>query len=77
MAAHNKLVVTAEGESHPVMRIGDTPVATRKLWSALPALAASAALGGARPGATVLAVTAAPGGGVYPVVAVQPYGRGP
>jgi uncharacterized membrane protein len=76
VAAHNKLVVTAEGESHPVMRIGDTPEATRKLWSALPALAASAPLGGARPGATVLAVTAAPGGGVYPVVAVQQYGRG-
>jgi hypothetical protein len=68
--------VTPEGESHPVMRIGDTPEATRKLWSALPALAASAPLGGARPGATVLAVTAAPGGGVYPVVAVQQYGRG-
>ncbi len=76
LAAHNKLVVTAEGESHPVMRIGETPEATRKLWSALPALAASAPLGAARPGATVLAVTAAPGGGVYPVVAVQQYGRG-
>ena len=42
MAAHNKLTVTAEGETHPVMRIGGTPDETRKMWSALPALAASA-----------------------------------
>jgi uncharacterized membrane protein len=76
MAAHNKVVVTAEGEHHPIMRIADTPEATRKLWQALPALAASAPLGGPRPGATVLAVTAAPGGGTYPVIAVQQYGRG-
>ena len=76
MAAHNKLTVTAEGETHPVMRIGATPEETRKLWSALPALAASAPLGGPRPGATVLAVTTAPGGGVFPVVAVQRYGQG-
>lgn len=76
VAAHNKLVVTAEGEHHPIMRIGDTPEDSRKRWSALPALAASAPLGGPRPGATVLAVTAAPGGGIYPVVAVQQYGRG-
>jgi uncharacterized membrane protein len=76
MAAHNKLTVTAEGESHPIMRIGGTPDETRKMWSALPALAASATLGGPRPGATVLALTTAPGGGVFPVVAVQRYGQG-
>src|SRR5262249_29630221 len=28
------------------------------------------------PGATVLALTTAPGGGTFPVVAIQPYGRG-
>jgi uncharacterized membrane protein len=76
VAAHNKVTVTAEGETHPVMRIGSTPEETRKKWSALPALAASAPLGGPRPGATVLAATTAPGGGVHPVVAVQRYGRG-
>ena len=58
------------------MRIGASAEETRKLWSALPALAASAPLGGPRPGATVLAVTTAPGGGVFPVVAVQRYGQG-
>ena len=33
-------------------------------------------LGGPRPGATILALTTAPGGGVFPVVAVQRYGQG-
>src|SRR5207237_8420610 len=49
---------------------------TRKEWAALPALAASAPLGNPRPGATILAVTTAPGGGVHPLVAVQRYGQG-
>jgi uncharacterized membrane protein len=74
--AHNKVTLTAEGETHPIMRIGSSADETRKMWSALPALAASAPLGGPRPGATILAVTTAPGGGVYPVVAVQRYGQG-
>src|SRR6185436_6688439 len=76
LPAHNKVTLTAEGEGHPIMRIGGTPDETRKLWAALPALAASAPLGGPRPGATILALTTAPGGGVYPVVAVQRYGQG-
>jgi len=73
---YNKLTLTAEGEAHPIMRLGATPADTRKEWAALPALASSAPLGGPRPGATVLAVTQAPGGGVHPVVAVQRYGQG-
>jgi uncharacterized membrane protein len=76
MPAHNKVVVTDEGEDHPIMRIGSSADETRKLWAALPPLAASAALGGPRPGATILALTTAPGGGVFPVVAVQRYGQG-
>lgn len=75
-AEHNKLALTPEGEAHPVMRIGDSPDETRKLWAALPPLAASAPLGGPRPGANVLAVTASAGGGLYPLVAVQRYGHG-
>lgn len=74
--AHNKLLLTAEGETHPIMRIGASGDETRTLWSALPALAASASLGGPRPGATILALTTASGGGVFPVVAVQRYGQG-
>ncbi len=76
MPAHNKLTLTAEGGAHPVMRIGGSPDETRRMWAALPALAASATLGGPRPGATILALTTAPGGGVFPVVAVQRYGQG-
>jgi hypothetical protein len=49
---------------------------TARLWSGLPALAATASLGGPRPGAEVLAVTTVPSGAVYPLVAVQRYGRG-
>jgi uncharacterized membrane protein len=73
---HNKITLTADGETHPIMRIGANAEETRKLWSALPALAASAMIGAPRPGATILALTTAPGGGVFPVVAVQPYGHG-
>lgn len=72
----NVLALTPDGETHPVMRIAATAAETRKRWSALPPLAASAALGGPRPGATVLAVTTAPSGALYPVIAVQRYGRG-
>ena len=76
LAGHNRMTLTQDGEVHPIMRIGGSADESRKLWSAMPALAASAAVGGPRPGATVLALTTAPGGGVFPVVAVQPYGRG-
>lgn len=76
LPAHNRLTLTPEGEAHPIMRIGGSPDETRKKWSALPALAASAPLGGPRPGAIILALTTAPGGGVFPVVAVQRYGQG-
>ncbi len=74
--AHNKVTLTGDGETHPIMRIGTTPADTRKLWAGLPALSASAPLGAPRPGATVLAVTSSPSGAVYPVVAVQRYGQG-
>jgi uncharacterized membrane protein len=75
-APQNRLVLTPEGESHPVMRIGSSSEATRKLWNSFPSLASSAAVGGPRPGATVLAVTSTPSGVVLPVVAVQRFGRG-
>ena len=72
----NKLTLTREGEMHPIMRIAASTDENRKLWAGLPALAASATLGGPRAGASVLAVTSAPGGGVFPAVAIQRYGRG-
>src|SRR5438045_4676254 len=75
-AVQNKVVVTPEGENHPIMRIAGSREDSLKQWAALPALAASAPLGGPRPGATVLAVTQAPGGAIFPVIAVQQYGQG-
>jgi uncharacterized membrane protein len=71
----NVVTVTPDGERHPVMRIGETAAEVRERWAALPALAASAPFGGPRPGASVLAVTAAPSG-VSPLVAVHRYGAG-
>jgi uncharacterized membrane protein len=75
-SAPNQLVVTADGETHPIMRLGASGDDTRAKWAALPALAASAPLGQARPGASVLAVVSSPDGGTFPIVAVQRYGRG-
>jgi len=74
--APNQLVVTPEGETHPIMRLGASGDDTRAKWAALPALAASAPLGQARPGASVLAVVSSPDGGVFPGVAIQRYGQG-
>ncbi|HEV3061879.1 MAG TPA: hypothetical protein VGY48_26760 [Vicinamibacterales bacterium] len=76
IATHNKMSLTSDGETHPIMRFGSSPDDTRQVWAKLPALAASAPLGAPRPGAKVLALTTAPGGGVFPVVAVQRYGQG-
>ena len=74
-APSSGLVLTAEGATHPIMRLGASGEETRRRWAALPPLASAAPLGGARPGAVVLAVTAA-GSAPFPVVAVQRYGRG-
>ena len=76
LPAQHRLALTPDGERHPIMRIAATMEDTRKAWAALPALASNAAVGGPRPGASVLAVTTVPGGAVVPVVAVQRYGQG-
>src|SRR5262249_57929020 len=44
---HNKITLTADGESHPMMRIGGKSARTRQLWGAVPALAAGAPGAGA------------------------------
>ena len=76
IGSHNKMSLTADGETHPIMRLGAGLDEIRDAWTKLPALAASAPLGGPRPGAKILAMTTAPGGAVLPVVAVQRYGQG-
>jgi uncharacterized membrane protein len=72
----NLVSLTTAGESHPVMQLGSTRDETRKKWDAAPALASVAPVGAARPGATVLALTAGAGGGSRALVAVQRYGDG-
>jgi uncharacterized membrane protein len=72
----NRVTLTAAGEAHPVMQLAPGGDETRKRWEALPALAATATLGAPRPGASVLAVTSAPGGAPRALVAVQRYGEG-
>jgi uncharacterized membrane protein len=70
-----QLSVTADGESHPIMRIGTTAEDTAKRWAAIPALANATALGAPRPGAQVLALVRTPDGS-RPLVAIQRYGQG-
>lgn len=70
------LMLTRDGELHPMMRLGLDREETVQRWLAVPPLAAIAMLGEPRPGAQVLAVTRTPDGGAYPLVAVQRYGRG-
>jgi uncharacterized membrane protein len=72
----NRVTLTEAGEAHPVMQLAPGAEETRKRWEALPALAATATLGAPRPGASVLAVTSAPGGAPRALVAVQRYGEG-
>jgi uncharacterized membrane protein len=72
----NRVSLTTAGEAHPIMQLAPLVEDTRKRWEAVPALASTAALGGPRPGASVLAVASGPGGAARAVVAVQRYGEG-
>jgi uncharacterized membrane protein len=74
-AGASGLALTAEGESHPIMRLGASGEETRRRWAALAPLAATAPLGSPRPGAIVLAAAPARGQ-MIPVIAVQRYGQG-
>jgi uncharacterized membrane protein len=70
------VVLSSDGERHPVMRLSPSPADTRERWASLPSLASMAPVGAPRPGASVLAFASGPGGVVRPLVAVQRYGRG-
>jgi uncharacterized membrane protein len=75
--AETRLAVslTADGQSHPVMRIGRGDEDLPQRWRAVPPLAGVAALGALRPGAQALALVQA-ADGPRPLVAVQRYGEG-
>ncbi len=72
----NRVVLTQDGETHPIMQLAPTPDDSRKRWQEVPALASIAPLGGPRPGASVLAMTSGPGGAPRALVAVQRFGEG-
>lgn len=72
----NRVTLTSAGELHPVMQLGATIEESRRRWEEVPALSATAALGGPRPGASVLAATAGSGGSPRALVAVQRFGEG-
>lgn len=73
--AANRVALTDSGGDHPVTQLGATLEESRKRWAGLPPLAGAAALGAARPGASILATTTA-GGASRPLIAVQRYGEG-
>jgi uncharacterized membrane protein len=72
----NKPALTLDGLLHPATRLAVLPDANRQKWSELPALASMAQVGGARPGAQVLAVALTAGGNPQPLIAAQRYGQG-
>jgi uncharacterized membrane protein len=72
----NRVTVTEVGAAHPVMQLGAGAANSRARWESVPALASTVHLGGPRPGASVLAVTAGPGGAPRALIAVQRFGEG-
>jgi hypothetical protein len=74
--AANRIGLTPDGRTHPILRLGATPEETAKRWAAAPPLASIALLGAPRPGARTLAVAGASGRGTRPVLVVQRFGEG-
>ncbi len=72
----HRVVLTADGEQHPVMRLDASVAGTRSRWEAAPTLGNLIPLGPPRPGATVLATTTGDEAAARPLIAVQRYGRG-
>jgi uncharacterized membrane protein len=72
----NRVTLTEAGLQHPIMQMAPDAGETRKRWDATPPLAAAAAAGTVRPGASVLATTGGAGGVSRALVAVQRYGEG-
>ncbi len=72
----NRATLTDAGQAHPVMQLAATPDDNARRWASLPSLASVTALGGPKPGASVLAVTGGPGGIPRALIAVQRFGEG-
>jgi uncharacterized membrane protein len=72
----NRVALTPAGEDHPIMQLGADPGGNDTRWAGVPTLASVSPLGGAKPGASVLAVTGGPGGAPRALIAVQRFGDG-
>ncbi|MGH9221602.1 MAG: hypothetical protein ACRD1W_20015, partial [Vicinamibacterales bacterium] len=72
----NSPALTVDGLLHPATRLAVSPEENRERWAQLPSLASVAQVGGARPGAQVLAVALTAGGNPQPLIAAQRYGQG-
>ena len=71
-----RIAPTADGETHPIMRLGGSVAATRSRWHAAPTLGNVIPLGSPRPGATVLATATGEDTSARPLVVIQRFGRG-
>ena len=72
----HRVNLTFDGERHRIMHLGNSIQSTRDRWLNAPPIAAVSVLGNPKPGASLLAFTLGSTGGVYPLIAVQRYGRG-
>jgi uncharacterized membrane protein len=72
----NSPALTVDGLLHPATRLAVLPEENRQRWAQLPSVASVAHVGGARPGAQVLAVALTAGGNPQPLIAAQRYGQG-
>ena len=72
----HRVALTADGETHAIMRVGGSVAATRSRWDMAPALGNIIPLGSPRPGATVLATATGGDTAARPLVAIQRFGRG-
>lgn len=75
-AVPNSPALTPDGALHPATRLAVSATENRQKWAELPPLASVAPVGGARPGAQVLAVALTAGGEAQPLIATQRYGQG-
>ena len=75
-AGASHIALTADGETHPIMRLGGSVAATRSRWDVAPTLGNIIPLGSRRPGATVLATATGEDTAARPLIAIQRFGRG-
>ena len=72
----HRLVLTGDGERHPIMRLAASAAETRRQWDAAPGLGNVISLGPPRPGTAVLATTTGEPPAARPLIATQRFGRG-